>query len=135
MLDRITADTRSTKQRLTALDSTGLTAYSLLGVATPILAEQLLRLGGRITPTANVAISNVPGPRKTLYYNGAPLQQLGAITVLHGGQALNIVAMSYSDTLQFTLTAGDSRLPDVERLAEYCRQDLDHLEDAICSTA
>ena len=59
-----------------------------------MLAEQLLGLGGRITPTANVAISNVPGPRKTLYYNGAPLQQLGAITVLYGGQALNIVALS-----------------------------------------
>jgi diacylglycerol O-acyltransferase / wax synthase len=134
-LDRITAGTRLAKERLTALDHTGLTVYSLLGVATPILAEQLLGLGGRITPTANVAISNVPGPRKTLYYNGAPLQQLGAITVLYGGQALNIVAMSYTDTLQFTLTACDSRLPDVERLTDHCRHALERLEDAICANA
>jgi WS/DGAT/MGAT family acyltransferase len=127
-LDRITAGTRSAKSRLALLDPAGLTVYSLLGVATPILAEQLLGLGGRITPTANVAISNVPGPRKTLYYNGAPLQRLGAITVLYGGQALNIVAMSYTDTLQFTLTACDTRLPDVERLTVHCRQALDRLE-------
>jgi diacylglycerol O-acyltransferase len=134
-LDRIAAGTRSAKERLTALDPTGLTVYSLLGVATPILAEQLLGLAGRITPTANVAISNVPGPRKTLYYNGARLERLGAITVLYGGQALNIVAMSYTDTLQFTLTACDTRLPDVELLTEYCRQALDRLEEAICATA
>jgi diacylglycerol O-acyltransferase / wax synthase len=75
-----------------------------------------------------VAISNLPGPRKALYYNGAPLQRLGAITVLYGGQALNIVAMSYADTLQFTFTACDTRLPDVERLTEHCRQALDRLE-------
>jgi diacylglycerol O-acyltransferase / wax synthase len=134
-LDRIAAGTRSAKKRLAALDPTGLTVCSLLGVATPILAEQLLGLGGRITPTANVAISNVPGPRKTLYYNGARLQQLGAITVLYGGQALDIVAMSYTDTVQFTLTACDTRLPDVERLTEHCRQALERLEDAICATA
>ena len=127
---QIAAGTRSVKQRLAGLDPTGLTVYSLLGVATPILVEQLLGLDGRITPMSNVAISNVPGPRKTLYYNGAALQRLGAITVLYGGQALNIVAMSYTDALQFTFTACDTRLPDVERLAEHCRQALDDLEAA-----
>jgi diacylglycerol O-acyltransferase / wax synthase len=129
--NQIAAGTRSVKHRLAALDPTGLTVYSLLGVATPIFVEQLLGLDGRITPMSNVAISNVPGPRKALYYNGAPLQRLGAITVLYGGQALNIVAMSYTDTLQFTFTACDTRLPDVERLAEHCRQALDDLEAAI----
>jgi diacylglycerol O-acyltransferase len=131
-LNRITAGTRSVKDRLAALDATGLTVYSLLGVATPILVEQLLGLGGRITPMSNVAISNVPGPRKALYYNGARLQRLGAITVLYGGQALNIVVMSYTDTLQFTFTACDTRLPDVERLTDHCRQAFDRLEAAIC---
>jgi diacylglycerol O-acyltransferase len=127
-LNQIAAGTRSVKQRLAALDPTGLTIYSLLGVATPIFVEQLFGLDGRITPISNVAISNLPGPRKALYYNGAPLQRLGAITVLYGGQALNIVAMSYADTLQFTFTACDTRLPDVERLTEHCRRALDRLE-------
>jgi diacylglycerol O-acyltransferase / wax synthase len=130
-LNQISAGTKSVKDRLAALDPTGLTLYSLLGVATPIFVEQLLGLAGRITPMSNVAISNVPGPRKTLCYNGAALRRLGAITVLYGGQALNIVAMSYIDTLQFTFTACDTRLPDVERLAEHCRQALDCLEAAI----
>lgn len=127
-LNQIAAGMRSVKQRLAALDPTGLTIYSLLGVATPIFVEQLFGLDGRITPISNVAISNLPGPRKALYYNGAPLQRLGAITVLYGGQALNIVAMSYADTLQFTFTACDTRLPDVERLTEHCRRALDRLE-------
>jgi hypothetical protein len=47
-----------------------------------VIGGELLGLGGRITPTPNVAISNIPGPRKTLYYNGASLQRFGAITVL-----------------------------------------------------
>jgi diacylglycerol O-acyltransferase / wax synthase len=129
-LDRITTGTRSVKNRLAALDGTGLTVYSLLGVATPILLEQLLGLDGRITPTSNVAISNVPGPRKALYYNGARMRRLGASTVLHGGQALNIVVLSYAGALQFTFTACDTRLPDVDRLPEHCREALDHLEAA-----
>jgi diacylglycerol O-acyltransferase / wax synthase len=134
-LNRIATGTRSAKRRLATLDPTGLTVYSLCGVATPILVEQLLGLDGRITPMSNVAISNVTGPRKALYYNGAALQRLGAITVLYGGQGLNIVAMSYADTLQFTFTACGTLLPDVEQLTEHCRQALDHLETAICELA
>jgi diacylglycerol O-acyltransferase / wax synthase len=132
-LNRITAGTRSVKDRLASLDATGLTVYSLLGVATPILVEQLLGLGGRITPMSNVAISNVPGPRKTLYYNGARMRRLGAITVLYGGQALNIVVMSYADTLQFTFTACDARLPDAELLTDHCRKAFDRLEAGVCA--
>ena len=81
---------------------------------------------------SNVAISNVPGPRKTLYYNGARMRRLGAITVLYGGQALNIVVMSYADTLQFTFTACDARLPDAERLTDHCRKAFNRLEAEVC---
>jgi hypothetical protein len=119
MLDRITAGTRSAKERLTAPDAGRATTRTWWAHHTNGERSHLQR----------------PRSTKNLNYNGAPPQQLGAITVLYGGQALNIVALSYTDTLQFTLTACDSRLPDVERLTEYCRQALDRLEDAICSTA
>lgn len=40
------------------------------------VALPLLGLGGVLPPSCNLAISNVPGPRETMYYNGARLDEI-----------------------------------------------------------
>jgi diacylglycerol O-acyltransferase / wax synthase len=126
-VDAILRASRRAKRRLDAIHPSALNAYTL-AVTTPILTEQVLRLGGRARPYFNLPISNVPGPPTPLYLDRAPLRDIYASTVLYHGQALNIVCVSYTDKLEFTITAGSSVLQHIERLAQHLCDELDTLE-------
>ena len=115
------------KRRLGSLHPLTVSTYTV-AVTTPILTEQVFRLGGHTRPYFNLPISNVPGPTAPLFLDGAPLLDIHASTVIYHGQALNIVCVSYTDKLEFTFTACPSALPDIERLAQHFRDELDALE-------
>lgn len=133
-LRAVTAATRTAKAALAELSGAAMNLYTILAV-TPILAEQLLKLGGRARPLYNVPISNVPGPATTLFYNGAQLEDVHVLTVLYGGQALNIVAVSYGDRLELTFTACDAALPGSDALVGHLAAALDELEHAVATSA
>ncbi|MEV6340479.1 wax ester/triacylglycerol synthase family O-acyltransferase [Nocardia vinacea] len=125
--------TAKAKRRLEGIAGSAINTYTL-GVTTPILFEQVLGLGGRIKPYYNVPISNVPGPRKPLYLDGASLVDIHASTVIYQGQALNIVCLSYADKLEFTFTACSTALPQVQRIAVHCGAELELLESVYGTT-
>lgn len=74
----------------------------------------------------NLVISNVPGPREPLYWNGAKLDALYPASIVLDGQALNITMTSYLDKLEVGLIACRNALPKMQNL-------LQHLENAIQS--
>jgi diacylglycerol O-acyltransferase / wax synthase len=115
------------KQRLSGMSAGTIDTYTLMAV-TPILVEQVTRAGGHTPPQFNVPISNVPGPRNRMYLNGAPMQEIQALTVIYGGQALNVVTLSYAERLDFAFTACADVLADVDRLADACGEALEELE-------
>jgi len=76
----------------------------------------------------NVAISNVPGPKKPLYWNGARLDGTYPVSIVADGQALNITLNSYADKMEFGITACRRALPHIQRLLEYLEHGLSELE-------
>jgi diacylglycerol O-acyltransferase len=76
----------------------------------------------------NVTISNVPGPRNPLYWNGAKLEGMYPVSIVMDGQALNITLTSYVDKLEVGLIACRRTLPHMQRLLEYLEQGLKELE-------
>jgi diacylglycerol O-acyltransferase len=133
-VDAILSASKRAKRRLDAIHPLAANTYTL-AVTTPILTEQVLRLGGRTRPYFNLPISNVPGPPTPLYLDRAPLRDIHASTVIYHGQALNIVCVSYTDKLEFTFTACSSALPHLERLAQHLREELDTLESVYTHAA
>ena len=117
------------KQRLRGLDRRALRDYGLL-LAAPTLLAQLTRMGGRTRPVHNLTISNVPGPAKPLYWNGARLSGVYPISLLPDGDALNITQLSYAGSLELGITAARDRLPHVQRLIDHIEQALIELEKA-----
>ena len=102
--------------------------------ALPALANQAWRLSARLRLLErgpfNLIVSNVPGPRMSLYLAGAELLAYYPVSSLVDGQGLNITVMSYRDSLFFGLIACRELVPDLDVLAGYLRDELDALMSA-----
>ena len=75
-------------------------------------------LAGRVTPLANLVISNVPGPQVPLYLAGARVLSCYPVSIPVHGMALNITVQSYNGSLDFGLIACRRTVPDLALLAE-----------------
>ena len=79
----------------------------------------------------NIIISNVPGSKKQLYWNGAPLKALYPASIVFNGQAMNITLSSYLNKIEFGITACSKALPDVQNMLQLLADELAVLE-TIC---
>ncbi|NNC98957.1 MAG: wax ester/triacylglycerol synthase family O-acyltransferase [Gammaproteobacteria bacterium] len=105
-------------------------ALMLQLLQTPGLLLMPLGLMSRFPPYTTV-ISNVPGPRETMYWNGARLDGIYPASIITEGIALNITLVTYDQNVDFGITACRSTLPQVQRLIDYMDQSLIELEEAI----
>ena len=106
-------------QLLTGLIATG----SLLATKVPGAADHA-------PLPVNLIISNVPGPREPLYWNGARMQGMYPVSIPQQGQALNITVSSYAGQLNFGLTGSRHRLPHLQQMLTYLEDSLVELETA-----
>ncbi len=79
----------------------------------------------------NLIISNVPGSKEPLYWNGAPLKALYPASILVDGQAMNITLASYLDKIEFCITACSKLLPRVQDMLGLLEEELSLLE-SVC---
>jgi diacylglycerol O-acyltransferase len=117
------------KAALAGMSSLQIVAMSALGLS-PLALAPLLHVENRLRPPFNLVISNVPGPRSPLYYNGARLDGLYPLSIPFDGQALNITCTSYSDELAFGLTGCRRSVPHLQRLLGHLDDELQLLETA-----
>jgi len=112
---------------------------SMLGA--PIVVQIMALLYSRtnlsdvLPPAANVTISNVPGPRQTLYAAGAELLHIFPVSISTHGLALNITVQSYRDQLDFGFIAGANIIPHVQVLCDMLPLEFDALEAAFAPPA
>ena len=129
-LEAIKISTKSGKEHLQGLPRAAISHYTTL-MMLPFMVGQLT---GRINlkkPMFNTVVSNVPGPKNPLYFNGAHLEALYPVSLIFDGQALNITVLSYADKINWSFTACRSSVPHVQRLAVYTGDSLTELEEVL----
>jgi diacylglycerol O-acyltransferase len=129
-LAAINASMNDGKEALRSMSPLQIMAMSAIGVS-PLAIWPLLRLTGTVRPPFNLVISNVPGPRQPMYWNGARLDGLYPLSIPLDGQALNITCTSYSDEIAFGLTGCRRTVPHLQRLLGYLDDELTALEQAV----
>ncbi len=125
-LDIIHRSVQNAKDRFSRMSPSEIMAYSAL-----IYSISGANLMTGIAPKMqafNVIISNVPGPRETMYWNGAELDGFYPVSIVLNGMALNMTLTSYVDKLEFGLIACRKVLPSMQRLLTYLEDALDELE-------
>jgi diacylglycerol O-acyltransferase len=98
-------------------------------MSTPLMLPALLGLGALFPPT-NVVISNVPGPRQPMYWNGAKLEGMYPVSIVYHGVAVNITVTSYAGSLDFGIVACRRSVPRVQRIIDFLEEGLVELEQA-----
>ena len=94
------------------------------------------RIGARVRvesapPPFNIVISNVPGAREPMYWNGARLDGNYPLSIALDGQALNITLTNNADNLDFGLVGCRRSIPHLQRLLIHLEDSLADLEKAV----
>jgi diacylglycerol O-acyltransferase len=128
-LAAISASMTDGKAAMAGMSAVQIMAMSAIGVS-PLALAPLLGVQNLLRPPFNLVISNVPGSRSPLYYNGARLDGLYPLSIPVEGQALNITCTSYSDSLAFGLTGCRRSVPHLQRMLGHLDDELLLLESA-----
>ena len=128
-LKRIVESTSEAKKRLTQMArlqkmAHGVTSISPLGVG-------MVTGSAKKHPLFNLVISNVPGPRDTLYLNGARLDEIYPVSIPTHYLALNITISGYGDHLGFGYIACRRSVPALQRMLDYTHNAINDLEKAL----
>ncbi|HAG93038.1 MAG: wax ester/triacylglycerol synthase family O-acyltransferase [Pseudomonadales bacterium] len=124
----VKASVQEAKQRLGSMTRQEIMAYTAL-MLTPAGMQMLTGMMPR-WQAFNVLISNVPGPKEPLYWNGARLRGMYPVSMPLDRLALNITILSYYDQLEFGLTACRRTLPSMQRMLAHLETGIEGLEAA-----
>jgi diacylglycerol O-acyltransferase len=120
-LQQVRDASKTTRDLYGETSRTAVQLYSLAVNLLP-LGEEFLHLGRYLPPIVNLVISNLPGPRRTLYFRGAEVAEVYPVNTLPPSVALSVTVCSYHGTLYFGLVAGRSAIPDLPRLTWHLDQ-------------
>ena len=127
-LEVIRASVQEAKTRFRQMTQEEILNYTALTLA-PTGLNLLTGLAPRFR-AFNVVISNVPGPREPLYWNGARLEGMYPVSIALDQIALNITVTSYCDQMEFGIVGCRRTLPSMQRLLDYLENGIHELEVA-----
>lgn len=87
--------------------------------------------GAPSRPITNVTISNVPGPKDTLWFGEAQCEALYPCSMIVQAQALNITARGYCDKINVGIVGARDLLPSVQRLSIYTGEAVGEMEQLL----
>lgn len=124
-LEHVIRSTNAAKKDMEVLSHKDRIAYAA-ALLSPMPLAQIT--GYMKKPAFNVVISNVPGPKETLYFNGARMDSTYPVSIVVNGQALNITLNSYNGMLSWGFIACRRAVPQVQRLLDHTEKALSELE-------
>ena len=131
-LKHIVQSTTEAKDRLKTMPRLQKMAHGMTSISP--MGAGMLTGGARQRPAFNVVISNVPGPKDTLYLNGARLDEVYPVSIATHYLALNITISGYGDNLGFGYVACRRSVPHLQRMLDYTDESIAELEQALVQT-
>lgn len=125
-LRAIQASMKAGKELYAGLSPQGASLFTAVAFS-PMILTNLLGTADWF-PAYNLVISNVPGPKQRMYWNGAGLDGIYPLNIVVHGQAMSITLVSYAGNLDFGIVACRRSVPSVQRMLGYLEDALQELE-------
>ncbi|MFF8841790.1 wax ester/triacylglycerol synthase family O-acyltransferase [Streptomyces sp. NPDC015127] len=132
-LARLASVRRAMDRNKAAGPARGAGAVALLADQLPPLAHRFGAplAGGAARMLFDVLVTSVPLPRSALSLGGCPLREIYPMAPLARGQSLAVAMSTYGGQVHIGLVADGKALPDLDRLADATREELDVLLDLV----
>ncbi len=95
------------------------------------VVQPVLGLPNILPPSCNLAISNVPGPREVMYYNGSRLDDIFPVSSTFDGMGLNVTVCGYADRIEVGYVTDADMMSDIADLVPLTERALVDLETAL----
>ncbi len=128
-LEEISYSARQAKKIMSDLSPLQIMALSAAQIA-PIALTPVPGFVKYTRPPFNIVVSNVPGPRKQMYWNGAALDGSYPASIVLDGQAVNVTLTSRDKFLDFGIVGCRTSVPHLQRLLIHLESALVELEKA-----
>ena len=128
-LEEIAYSSRTSKKLLGGLTQNQILAFSAMQVL-PLAMTSVPGFLKYTRPPFNVIVSNVPGPKNQMYFNGARLDGMYPVSIVLDGQAINITLCSRDNYLDFGIIGCRKSVPHLQRLLTHLETSLAELETA-----
>lgn len=112
----------------------GAFSYYTVFIQFTALLYEIFHLSDFVHPIANILISNMPGPRNTMYFNGCKLKSIYPISTITPGGGINFTLMTYDDTANIGIVCCNKNIKTLEPLVQYFQEAFDMLEKSIENT-
>ena len=129
-LDLIHRSMLEGKQQVASRGS-GASILLLMPSVIPMMLLPMLPFASKVSTGYNVSISNVPGPRTEMYWNGAHVEAIYPVSLVFDGMALNVTVCSYADRISFGYLAARDVMPDIGTVISLTERCLGELEAAV----
>ena len=117
---------RNVKKQIEGVPGDSIEQYSILLALTGEVIERL-KLSDRLPTYGHTLVSNLPGPRESLFIKGAKVEQMYPISTLLPGLHMNITLFSCGGILNIGIVATKD-LPELDLLAQYIREEFRNLK-------
>lgn len=109
---------------------TAFSYYTVLIQGMAMLFE-MVKLSAFFKPLGNILISNVPGPKETLYFKDSRLDALYPISTITPGGGVNITFLTYNNIANIGLVCCDKDIKELETMAEHFKEAFELLKQSI----
>ena len=138
-LQKISAASSTTKAIAGSVKDAAVGDFTMVGA--PTILPGLMQLYGAtkladvVPQVVNLTISNTMGPPFPLYCAGAKIAALYPVSIPTHGVGLNVTVQSYTDHLDFGITAAETALPDAAELADLLIASFEELKTAVAKSS
>ncbi|WP_028846753.1 WS/DGAT/MGAT family O-acyltransferase [Thermocrispum agreste] len=129
-LEVVSHSMREGKRLFSELTPLQVLLLSAVNVA-PLGLSPIPGIADHTKPPFNLVISNVPGPRQKMYFNGAQLDGIYPASICLDGQAVNITMTSYDDQIGFGIVGCRRSVPHLQRMLLHLDTALEELTAAV----
>jgi WS/DGAT/MGAT family acyltransferase len=129
-LRQIIENHRVIKRTTRVSEPTAFTYYTMLIQSFSTLFE-MLRISDWVKPIGNILISNMPGPKNTLYFKDAKLISNYPVSAMTPGGGVNITMLTYNNIAQIGVVCCNSEIESLEPMAKYFLEAFDMLEACV----
>ena len=128
-LKRVAHVTREAKERMRNVSRTAAQDFTN-ALMLPTILLTLTGNATKVNPALNAIVSNVPGPAKPMYLEGARLERIFPLSVVTDGMGINITVISYDGRLCIAITSCPTEQPDISGLGKLIRDSYRELANA-----